>query len=77
MIVYLFIHSTNSCYEQFKNLYNYDNQNQITENNPLQIRTVAGETLAGHIWPDDNENIIVIGREKIAPVTHCENISNN
>jgi 5'-3' exonuclease len=73
----LFIHSTNSWYEQFKKLYNDDSGNQITQTNPLSISTELNEGIGGKIWPDDIEKILRIDDELKAPIADCEDISNN
>ncbi|CAF3436487.1 unnamed protein product [Rotaria sp. Silwood1] len=71
----LYIHSSNSCYEYFKQLY-VQNEHQVTRKYPLEIPTNLSGGMAGRIWPDD-EQIQSIGEQIKAPLSNCEDIVNN
>jgi len=72
----LFIHSTNVCYDYFKELC-VPGGNTITRKNPLDIPTMLSEGMAGCIWPDDDDEIKPVGEQIKAPLTNCEDIVDN
>ncbi|CAF5050418.1 unnamed protein product, partial [Rotaria sp. Silwood1] len=57
----LFIHSTNSCYKQFKELYYHNDEHQITQTKPLLILTNLSEGMTGRISADDDDEFKFIG----------------
>ena len=72
----LYIHSSNLCYDYFKELY-VQGGNEVTRKNPLDMPTMLSEGMAGRIWPDDNDKIKPVGEQIKAPLPNCEDIENN
>jgi 5'-3' exoribonuclease 2 len=72
----LYIHSTDLCYDYFKELY-VKGGNEITRKNPLDMPTRLSGGMAGRIWPDDDDKIKPVGEEIKAPLPNCEDIINN
>ncbi|CAF0998389.1 unnamed protein product [Adineta steineri] len=71
----LFIHTKNPCYKQFSTLYD-NNENQITETNPLLISTKLIEGMTGKIWVDNDDTFVRIDAPIEDPITK-KKIKNN
>ncbi|CAF0749553.1 unnamed protein product [Adineta steineri] len=71
----LFIHTKNPCYKQFSTLYD-NNENQITETNPLHISTKLIEDMTGKIWADNDDTFVRIDAPIEDPITK-KKIKNN
>jgi 5'-3' exoribonuclease 2 len=72
----LYIHSSNLCYDYFKELY-VPGGNKVTRKKPLDITTMLSEGMAVYIWSDDNDKIKPVGEQIKAPLANCEDIINN
>jgi 5'-3' exoribonuclease 2 len=72
----LYIHSSNLCYDYFKELY-VQGGNEVTRKNPLDMPTMLSGGMAGYIWPDDDDEIKPIGEQVKAPLANCEDVINN
>jgi 5'-3' exoribonuclease 2 len=72
----LYIHSENSCYDYFKELYT-QSENEITRKNPLEIPSLLSGGITGRIWPEDNNKITLVGEQIETPLANCEDILNN
>jgi 5'-3' exoribonuclease 2 len=72
----LYIHSSNLCYDYFKELY-VPGENEITRKNPLDMPTMLSNGMAGRIWPDDDDKIKPVGEQIKAPLPNSEDIENN
>ncbi|CAF3827113.1 unnamed protein product, partial [Rotaria sordida] len=72
----LYIHSSDLCYDYFKELY-VPGENQVTRKNPLDMPIMLSGGMAGQIWPDDDDKIKPIGTLIKPPLPNCEDIINN
>lgn len=72
----LYIHSSNLCYDYFKEIY-IPGGNKVTRKSPLDMPTMLSEGMAGRIWPDDDDNIKPIGEQVKPPLPNCEDIIDN
>jgi len=71
----MYIHSSNLCFDYFKELYVNNGSNEITRKNPIDMPIMLSGGMAGQIWPDDN--VIPIDSELKAPLPESEDIKNN
>jgi 5'-3' exonuclease len=72
----LYVHTTNLCYDYFKQLYNQVD-NEITRKTPLDMPSMLSGGMAGRIWPDDSHMVESIGEKINAPLPNCDNIDDN
>lgn len=72
----LYIHRENLCYDYFKELY-VEGGNKATKKNPLDMPTMLSGGVAGLIWPDDDDKVVIVGQSLKAPLPNCEDIPDN